>query len=276
MSLLAEFHRVTGRRRCPICGRPDWCLISKEGGDDPIVAICARTESPIRAGEAGWIHRLREGGRELAQRRQRWIEIPEAPQDHVREAALFAAAADLDLIAGPLDLPPAALRRLGVGWDGREKCSTWPLWDSEGRCVGIVRRFPEGRKMLRTGDRAGLYMPEDLPHDLAGERILVAEGGTDTAAGLALGRWCIGRFSALSGFKDLGRLLRDRSAARVSIVADRDDVGVKGADALRRFLAPLLREVRVVAPPKGLKDLREWLRSGCTAEDLARAEEAAQ
>jgi len=48
--------RVTKHNLCPICGKPDWCLISEDGKS----AICARTESDKPAGNkgAGWIHTL--------------------------------------------------------------------------------------------------------------------------------------------------------------------------------------------------------------------------
>jgi len=31
--------RVNKQRACPVCGKPDWCLISQDGK----AAICART-----------------------------------------------------------------------------------------------------------------------------------------------------------------------------------------------------------------------------------------
>lgn len=48
--------RVTKRNPCPICGKPDWCLMSQDGK----AAICARIESDTPAGNkgAGWLHRL--------------------------------------------------------------------------------------------------------------------------------------------------------------------------------------------------------------------------
>jgi len=46
--------RVTKRNPCPICGKPDWCLVSPDGK----AAICARIESDTKAGEAGWLHNL--------------------------------------------------------------------------------------------------------------------------------------------------------------------------------------------------------------------------
>ncbi len=48
--------RVTKHNLCPVCGKPDWCLISQDGE----AAICARIESDKPAGKkgAGWIHKL--------------------------------------------------------------------------------------------------------------------------------------------------------------------------------------------------------------------------
>ena len=48
--------RVNRCNPCPVCGKPDWCLISQ----DAKAAICARIESDKPAGTkgAGWIHVL--------------------------------------------------------------------------------------------------------------------------------------------------------------------------------------------------------------------------
>jgi len=48
--------RVNRRNPCPVCGKPDWCLVSQDGK----AAICARIESDRPAGSkgAGWIHIL--------------------------------------------------------------------------------------------------------------------------------------------------------------------------------------------------------------------------
>ena len=39
---------------CPICRKPDWCLISEDGN----ACICARTQSDQPAGKAGWLHKI--------------------------------------------------------------------------------------------------------------------------------------------------------------------------------------------------------------------------
>jgi hypothetical protein len=58
-----DWNRVSRRRPCPVCERPDWCLYA---GDEsaPSAVICARVESNKRVGDqgAGWLHVLRNDG----------------------------------------------------------------------------------------------------------------------------------------------------------------------------------------------------------------------
>jgi Domain of unknown function (DUF3854) len=55
-NLKTKWIRVSKNRHCPICDKPDWCMIA----EDNLAVICARVESDIDAGSkgAGWIHRL--------------------------------------------------------------------------------------------------------------------------------------------------------------------------------------------------------------------------
>jgi hypothetical protein len=61
MGKSSTWQRVSKRRPCPVCKRPDWCLYTGPE-DSPTAAICARTESPKRCGEGGWLHVLRDDG----------------------------------------------------------------------------------------------------------------------------------------------------------------------------------------------------------------------
>ena len=56
----SKWVRVNRLNPCPVCGKPDWCLISQDGK----TAICARIESDRLAGNkgAGWIHTLDNSG----------------------------------------------------------------------------------------------------------------------------------------------------------------------------------------------------------------------
>jgi len=44
-----DWQRVSKRRPCPVCEKPDWCLYVGPDGV-PTAAICSRIESPKRAG----------------------------------------------------------------------------------------------------------------------------------------------------------------------------------------------------------------------------------
>ncbi|MFZ2035535.1 MAG: hypothetical protein WBL37_09200 [Dehalococcoidales bacterium] len=48
--------KVSKQMHCPICDKPDWCMIARDGS----AALCARVESDRAAGTkgSGWIHRL--------------------------------------------------------------------------------------------------------------------------------------------------------------------------------------------------------------------------
>jgi len=52
----SKWIRVTRNNPCPVCNKPDWCLVAQDGK----VVICARIESDKPAGNkgAGWLHYL--------------------------------------------------------------------------------------------------------------------------------------------------------------------------------------------------------------------------
>ncbi len=65
--------RVNKNSPCPICGKPDWCLVSQGGS----AVICARVQSDREVGRAGWLHKLTES--------QEPIGLPK-PRKHAQEA----------------------------------------------------------------------------------------------------------------------------------------------------------------------------------------------
>ena len=67
-SLLRDFVRVSvARVQCPVCGRPDWCLVSRGNPECPDEVICPRSEYKAGAickiGDAGWLHILNKDRR---------------------------------------------------------------------------------------------------------------------------------------------------------------------------------------------------------------------
>jgi hypothetical protein len=199
-----------------------------------------------------------------------------------RLAAEFRQALDpgrlLQLATG-LGLTTNSLRALGVGWSEAHRAWTFPMLDSAGRVLGIRLRLQGGRKLAVRGGREGLFLPPDLlrPDRDHLERLLICEGPTDTAALLDMGFADVaGRPSCTGGVRLLVDLVRARRPGDVVIVSDADEPGRVGATFLASALRVHVPQVRVVEPPAGTKDAREWLRRGGRAADVEQAVEAAR
>jgi hypothetical protein len=59
------------------------------------------------------------------------------------------------------------------------------------------------------------------------------------------------------------------------IMADGDAPGQRGAASLAAVLVAYAAAVRIITPPPGIKDAREWKRSGAIAADVQAAIDAA-
>ncbi len=301
------WQRVSKRRPCPVCGKPEWCLYA--GPDNaPTAAICARTESPKRCGEAGWLHILRRDGPTWSPRVRR-IELSAArtaltpgPSPNGRgEIDFNKLAADcvaavqpeaLDKLAASLGVSVESLRRLGVGWSAQHRAWTFPMQNADGAVLGIRLRLPGGKKISVKGGHEGLFLPSPHPNPLPegegtrvenplpkGERaddmLLVAEGPTDCAALLDMGFDAVGRPSCEGGVKLLVELVRNQKPSGVVIVADSDAPGQRGAETLAIVLLAYSQSVRIISPPARFKDLRAWRQGGAMAADVQQAIDAA-
>jgi hypothetical protein len=260
------WRRVRRSDPCPVCERPDWCLVSEDGS----VCICPRVESDRRAGAAGWLHRLRDD--EDPRRRIRRLlipsDLPRADLSELADRCRRSLPPDrLAAFARSLGVSADSLAALGVGWSGDHLAWTFPMTDpATGRVVGIRLRNPDGSKYAVKGGKDALFLS-----DAAGpfDPLVIAEGPTDTAALLDLGfPGTVGRPSCIGGVKLLTAMIRARRPKGVVIVADADEPGRKGAEHLAGALAVYARGVRVITPPSGAKDVRAWARSGATRPDL--------
>jgi hypothetical protein len=259
--------RVNPELRCPICGRPDWCLIAA----DRTAAICPRTESPKRCGDAGYLHRLADPPRPAGPPRVVIRSRPTAPDltDLARQYHEWAVAhGRLTGAASGLGLPAASLIAFGCGWSPARDALAIPMRDPlTGRATGIRLRRPDGSKLSVRGGREALFLPE-AGYD-PGDLLLICEGATDAIAAHSVGfPNAAGRPSCTGGTRHLIALVRNRKPAKVVIVADGDRPGIDGAESLARSLALYTPDLRVVAPPAGFKDLRAWVRAGATRADV--------
>lgn len=265
----APLQRVTRKHPCPVCGRPDWCSVTTDGA----LCVCMRLAegSRKRSANGGFVHVLR-GDR-------RWRSRPQARV--IRAGASEPCRADLDRLArqyrqavgGPalqgladsLGLTSESLGRLRVGWDARRGAWTFPMVDHTGHVLGIRLRFPDGRKLAVTGGHEGLFVPDGM--GFLGP-LLLPEGPTDCAALLDLGFDAVGRPSCSGGVRHCVELARAHWPLDVVVVSDGDAPGQHGAESLALTLLPYARSVRVIRPPAGIKDARDWKQAGATAADI--------
>jgi hypothetical protein len=271
-----EWQRVSKCSPCPICQKPDWCVVSGDGE----VALCQRVESARRCGEGGWLHRLKDRPARCDRAAVRLIRLAgTAPgSDFSQMATRFQSSVrpdHLQRFARRLGLSADSLRSLGVGWSEHHHSWSFPMADARGNVLGIRLRRPGGYKWAVTGSKEGLFIPAGI-HPGKGEPLLVTEGPTDAAALLDMGyRSVVGRPSCTGGLKLLVELVRLRHFPEVVIVADDDEPGRAGADHLAAVLVAYSPAVRTILPPTGLKDVRAWLQAGATRQELEGAIRAA-
>lgn len=290
------FQRVNREAPCPICGKPDWCLVAQDGS----AAICARVDRGAvkLCGEAGWLHRLRDRDdwraarerrivgalRDFARRSSKPRSTPAPIEPGTPDLAALAercavavSTTAMERFARELGVGAAALRRLCVGWFAERGAWTFPMRDPSGRVTGVRLRFRDGGKLSVRGGREGLFLPDGIPGPGApwpdGARLYVTEGASDCAALLTLGLPAIGRPSCTGGVHFGVDLARGRS---VLIVADADPPGQRGAKALGEALKLCCPDVRIIRPPDGIKDAREWVKRGATRAEVERAVELAE
>ncbi|MBL9000774.1 MAG: hypothetical protein JNK25_06520 [Phycisphaerae bacterium] len=272
MSLPPGLRRVDRAHPCPICGKPDWCLIAVDY--PPSRAFCQRIPSGTRCGEAGFLHWLTPRGSAPSRTRDFIVPAPKPSDPRFGETMLaFQSAAcrcALGGFADRLGVSIRSLERLGVG----RAPGAWafPMRDATGRIIGIRTRPDSGGKFCLRDSRLGLFVPDGLEQ---GGTLLIAEGESDTAALLTLGFAAIGRPGCGNGTKMMCELVARLHPAMVVIISDSDKPGLRGADVLARALTVRCRDVRVVVPPSPHKDARAWANGGASHDEIVAAIQSA-
>jgi len=263
---------------CPICGKMDWCSVFSNGN----AAICMRIEtgSVKKSENGGFIHILKPGyirqTARIAPEFRSKIELSAMMRNY--QSAINPA--NLEKLADKLDLSTSSLIRLGIGWAFNYRAWAFPMLDAAGNVRGIRLRRDDGRKFAVKGGSEGLFIPADMPIASLILRnnpaaLLIAEGPTDCAALLDLGFAAIGRPSCTGGIKLNVNWLEINRPTHLVIVADGDEPGQRGAQSLASTAMPFIPTLRVITPPDGVKDVRDWKRAGATRETILQAIEAA-
>ncbi len=274
--------RVSRCQPCPVCGRGDWCGISQDGA----VCVCMRVAEGARktAANGGYVHVLGHGAMRPLRPRTVTLRMRQPTSDPARARAWAESAAtcraaacpaEVARLAAALGLTPESLQQLQVGWSSYHRAWTFPMVDHESHVLGIRLRFRDGGKKSMFGGHEGLFIPDGLT---CAELLLIAEGPTDTAALWDLGFSAIGRPCCTGGTKLIVTLFKARRPSAAVIVADNDanQAGRRGAEALATVLAPYCPSVRIVYPPDGIKDIRQWRIAGLTARQFDAVVDATQ
>ena len=268
-SLSERFVRVNSDFPCPVCGRPDWCLVSRDGKK----AICQRQESDIpvsRYDEIGYIHFIDQipPGEIPKQSLSPKID-PALIEEEVARYAIFAVRGWCRGVARDMGVSPYAIEDLDFGWSPENNSLAVPMRDGRFNVVGVQYRRGE-KKWMMAGGRAGLF----IPHSVVTQKpslLVISEGVSDCAAALSMGLSSIGRAACRSGKEFVKDFLSwNPLANRIIIAADSDPCGLTGAKRLAKFIKTPENKVAVIRP-RLLKDLRETYEVGCTKHDLLSA-----
>lgn len=162
VSKMGVWVRVSKNNPCPVCGKPDWCLIGSEGDR----AICQRVESSERHGEAGFLHRLTSV--ERPGNYGSTIEL-EASQG-AKEFALASAARRHEVYLALLEeLSLTAKHRANLASRGLSEASIeYGRYRSmpAGKCHEVVKRLQE--QGLKLAGVPGFYLDKAGVVSLAG------------------------------------------------------------------------------------------------------------
>lgn len=281
---------VTKDKPCPSCGKTDWCAWAPDGdalrcmreGATPSGMVAGKTDR-----DGGKIYRYPKGTAPALKTSKRPVPpagVPAKFADVVTRLQSASTPETLAALATATGVPQTAWAKLSPGWadavalrsmraggagweiDRPENAWAIPEYGGDGNVVGASLRAHDGRKgspSSAVGARRGLVVPSDL-HE-RGDPVLIVEGASDVAAGVAMGLAVVGRPSNRGGAEDLAKLLEGR---QVLVVGEHDAKpggkwpGRDGAIAVAGRLAAAWGEaVPWTLPPQGSKDIRQYLTS---------------
>lgn len=255
----SKWFRVTKSHKCPICQHDSWCLI----GDRSVMCMRVMSENShtFKTGEIGYLHPLAINA---APPRPKRPERPEAPKVDIASIyASFDTASRSEVLefSNQLGVTPSSLDALGCVWSVPHQAWAFPMRNGSNDIVGVLLRNADGRKWAVKGSKQGIFTPQATP---GSDRLaIICEGPTDTAAGLSLGFYALGRPSCSGGLYDILTALKRLVIRRVVIVCDNDGPGLQGAETLQRHLQ--LPSTVIVLPAK---DLRDYAKLGGTHQTL--------
>jgi hypothetical protein len=219
----------------------------------------------------GWFHRR---GSSTSERREDFPKTTVQLRTHAPDfAALIARwrrekAGELESYAATLGVGRQDLDDLHVCWAPEYQAFAFPMCNADGEVVGIRLRN-DVHKWSVKGGHQGLFIPFAAVKRFPITTVLIVEGPTDCAAGLALGFFTIGRPNNLVGGEMVREVLAGLPAKEIIVCYDNDwhidSLGKRirpGALGAERLIKELRRPVVRFVPET--KDLRSFLQAGGT------------
>jgi len=283
-----RYARVTRQLPCVICGHDHWCLISRTGDR----AVCCRIASAEPAPHYdGWYHEIAVRDRQLPATIKRCTRVPHAHavMDFSDALVVYERAftpAARHHAADTLGLKVEVFGPYRIGYHAESDALALPAMQLDDPAIcGIRFRSlkPTGRKWWTAPGSTGcLLLPTRAPRD--GEPVLLTEGPSDALAATQVGLHALARWSCALDQRQLNSVdayLKQLPDPVVVVVGDNDErgTGQRGADGAAAAICRQVPSARVqrVNPPSHIKDLREWVKAGATAQDvLASAKEVAR
>lgn len=265
--------RVTKKHPCPICGKPDWCTYTADGG----LVLCMRqaNDRPSKGQAGGWLYKIGNAPFKTTP-----STIYAAGEDeHIPKRSVKYLLQDwkrdtngmwLAQLAKDLGVKRAALERLGCVWCEGRSCWAFPMRDEAGNPIGVRFRSRERKYSVR-GSRTGLFFdPGMSPGNTCA---WLTEGPTDTAALMSIGaKVVIGRSDLLSAWPTLKKALARFGITHVNICVDdegweKEKTNSPGRDGSVRLAKAIGMPCKIVRVP-GYKDIREFVKAGGTMTEL--------
>jgi hypothetical protein len=174
-------------------------------------------------------------------------------------------AGELEPFAAILGVERQDLMDLHTCWANEYKAFAFPMYNPGGDVVGIRLRN-DFHKWSVKGGHNGLFIPWGALKRLPLDVVMICEGPTDTAAGLALGIFSIGRPMCLGCEDMVSEVLKQIKPKTLIVCFDNDERVVNGKRirpgpiGAERLISHLrCRATRFVPPTK---DLRSFLTGG--------------
>jgi hypothetical protein len=239
-----------------------------------------RVESPRSMHNGGWFHALSDGAGCFyhrsrsgpAEYKNKAVPVSSAQLSSMITRWRREKAGELEPYAATLGVGRQDLDDLHVCWAPEYQAFAFPMCNADGEIVGIRLRNDVHKWSVRGGHQ-GLFIPFAAVGRFPLTTVMLVEGPTDTAAGLALGFFTIGKPNNLVGNEMVVAVLKQLPVKDVIVCYDNDEhidsmgrlirPGPFGAERLIRYLK--CRVTRFVPPTK---DLRSFLTSGGTRELL--------